>query len=259
MSLRGVRLNIEGLRRRLNDLGVDIPERTLRDWASTGFITGPILATQKTRRKLGRPPRSESTGEKNKIAVKGAPGRRYEWPEAAVFEAAASWALRHLNPQGGSASKETIRRVKTLVSKFFENAAAVEYREDYSLDGTKRAYFSSYDIDPLFRTYLIAYEKASNKVPLTKRVRITYYFVPLHCRANNFDTYPLWKIVDVRLEHVAGEQDFLALNRIEPWEYIDPNTEKPYKIDWDTNNCQKFVKALPNGERFLKYIVPSDR
>jgi len=82
--------------------------------------------------------------------------------------------------------------------------------------------------------------------------------VPLHCRKNNY-AYLLRKIVDVSLEYVVSDQDFLPLKRIEPWEYIDPDTEKPYKIGWDKNGCQKFVKDLPNGERFLKYIMPSNR
>jgi len=237
-------MNIKELQKRLKELevvnpetGAVIPERTLREWASQDFIPQPILATRKTRRKAGRPPGSVSKGKRNEIIVRGAPGRHYEWPEEAVFEAAACWALKHLNPRQGSVPKETIKRVKMLVHKFFENVSAVGYRIDYSPDGIKRAFFSSYDIDPLFRTYLTAYEKALNKVPLTDRVKITYYFVPLHCRKNNFDTYPLWKIVDVRLEHVAGDQDFLAFKRIERWEYIDPDTEKPLEIDWDTNNC----------------------
>ena len=62
----------------------------------------------------------------------------------------------------------------------------------------------------------------------------------------------------MNLEHVDENQDFLVLKYIEPWEYIDPDTEKPYKIGWDEDGCQKFVKDPPNGERFLKYIMPSD-
>jgi hypothetical protein len=257
----GVRLNIEGLRRRLKDLGVNIPERTLRDWASKGFIPRPTLATRKTRRKLGFPVGYRSKGERNEIVVRGAPGRRYKWPEEAVFEAAACRALKPPNPRGQPASEktikrvsdETIKRVKMLVYKFFENAAAVEYREDYNPDGTKTTVFSDYGIDPLFRIYLVTYEKALNKVPLTERVKIIYYYVPLNCSKNGQFISYIKKIVHVSLEHVSENRDFLELKRIEPWEYIDPDTRKPYKIVRDENGCQKFVKDLPNGERFLKY------
>jgi hypothetical protein len=50
-----------------------------------------------------------------------------------------------------------------------------------------------------------------------------------------------------------------VLKRIERFEYIDPDTGKPYEFDWDENGSQKFVKDPPNGERFLKYVTPSDR
>lgn len=55
--------------------------------------------------------------------------------------------------------------------------------------------------------------------------------------------------------HVGGERDTLTWDYVEPWEYLDPETEERYEIVRDENGCQTFVKQPPLGQRFLPYKI----
>jgi hypothetical protein len=232
-------MDFNELQSRLNKVGVVVPDGTLRRWASDGLVTGP-----KKYKKL-RP------GYKNRYL----PGRFMNWPEKAVYEAAAYWAVKHSDPSGIYVTKETMKRIKTLTEKFFKNVDAVDRRQDYAPDGTPNMYFSSYDIHPLFVAYIAAYEKAFDKRRMDQRIKVKYCVVKkLNCRKNDSfeDFYP---VVGVELEEIDNDCDVLTWDEINPSEYIDPDTGKKYEIIRDENGCSKFVKQPSPEERFLPYTI----
>jgi hypothetical protein len=232
-------MDFNELRSRLDELGVDIADGTLRRWASDGLIAGP-----EKYKKLRE-------GSKNRYRR----GRFMNWPEQAVYEAAACWAVRHRDPIGSYIPKETIKRIKALKDQFFKNVYAVDWRQDYAPDGTANMYFSSYDIHPLFKAYVAAYEKAFDKRRMDQQVKVKYLVMTkLNCRKNdNFeDFYP---VVGVEVKKIDSDCDVLTWDYVEPWEYLDPDTGEQYEIIRDENGCTKFVKQPPHGERFLPYEI----
>lgn len=81
-------MNLEELQMRLQNLGADIPESTLRRWAAEGLIANSIRYTKPRKKKWGRPYKG-----KDKEAQ---PGLFSYWPEESLQEAAATWAVRNL-------------------------------------------------------------------------------------------------------------------------------------------------------------------
>jgi len=237
-------MRFKELRERLHNLGVDIHQSTLHGWAQAGLVTSPEY--KPPRRRRGRP-----SGKQVKMR-----GPNYEWPKEAVCEAAACWAVKHLNPSGTDVPNKTLKRVKVLAEAFFKNVHAVDWREDFAPDGSVNTYFSSYDIHTLFVAYIAAYEKASDpRCKIKQHVMVKYYVVTkFNCRKDDFfeEFYP---IIDVKLEKIDKDYDVLTWEYIEPWEYIDPETGKRYETTRDENGCTKFVKQPPPGERFLPYLI----
>jgi hypothetical protein len=232
-------MDFKELQSRLNEVGVVVPDGTLRRWAADGLITGP--AKYKKLRE----------GSKNRYRR----GRFMSWPDKAVYEAAACWAVKNLDPIGIYVPKETIKRIKTLADEFFKNVDAVDWRQDYAPDGTPNMYFSSYDIHPLFVTYVAAYEKAFDKRRMDQQIQVKYHVMTkLNCSKND-DSKRFYPVVGVELEKIDKDCDILTWDHVEPWQYLDPDTGKPYEIIRDENGCSKFVKQPLPEQRFLSHII----
>jgi hypothetical protein len=173
-------LNISELQNRLKKIGAvskkgaAIPERTLRDWAKKGLITGPEPAPRKTQKYVGRP-KTSSKHSNNKIE-RGKPGRYYEWPEESYEEAAAVWSIRNLFPD--------------LENKFKKNEAIIELRREAD-DFYFRFYFPNHlfsswfwqkspqnefrvKINKELVVWVSAVEKARKKVRLDTPVKIEF-------------------------------------------------------------------------------------
>ncbi|MGZ4905031.1 MAG: hypothetical protein ACXVIG_06790 [Halobacteriota archaeon] len=180
-----------------------------------------------------------------------------DWPEQAVYEIAACWAIKHLTHLGKYVPNDTIKRIKVLVGEFFKDVGAVDSRLDYGPDGKSRMYFSSYEIHPLSVAYIAAYEKAYKKCDVHQPVKVKYsVLTKLNCpKIGSF--YP---IIGVELETIRKEQNDQTQDYIEPfqevnpWEYFDPDTGEKYEIARDKNGCSNVVKKPHPGERFLPYI-----
>jgi len=228
------------IQRRLKDLGVKVPERTLRDWAGAGIIAGSQSAPP-------NPPGRPKKGTEDKMAK---PGPRREWPVEAVYEAAACWAIKYLTDPGTEPEYREITKLKVLTYEFFKNAYAIDWWQDY---------VSSYDIDPLFVVYIAAYEKAVANCKIRQRVKVKYHVMSkMNCnRIDGFKRF--YPVVGVELEKSNGDCDYLTWDYVEPWEYIDPRTDQPYEIVRDENGCSKFVKQPPLGQRFLPYKIKKSR
>jgi hypothetical protein len=159
-------LNIKKLLRRLSKIGVDISERTLRDWAEKGVITGPKAVPRK-KSKRGWP----SKGSKDASEIeRRKPGRLYEWPEISYEEAAAVWSIRNLSLQLGS--------------KYKTNEAIIELRREaeyfYSTLELPDHLFSSWfwpdsskkELGPKIKKELVAWVSAIEKARKTVRLDI---------------------------------------------------------------------------------------
>lgn len=122
-------MNIKELQKRLRKIGaVDkngaaISERTLRDWAAKGLITGPEAAPRKTLKRVGRPPNKSGKGA-GKIES-GEPGRFYDWPEKSYEEAAAVWSIRQLShglEEKFKKDNEAILELRNEAERFYDDS-----------------------------------------------------------------------------------------------------------------------------------------
>lgn len=179
------------------------------------------------------------------------------WPQRTVYEAVACWSVKNFVQYGEFLPQETIKRIRVLAYEFFKDITAVELRQDYSPEGSANTYFSSYDIHPIFVTYMAAYEKAFHKRPILQQVKVTYHVITkFNCRKND-DVEYFYPVVGVTLQEC--DVDCLTWDYIEPWEVIDPLTNQPYKIERNENGCNEFVKRPSEQERFLAYTLKRSR
>jgi hypothetical protein len=81
--------------KRLEDLGLSTTIGQLRRDAAQGLIPTPPIRYQRRRKRAGRPPNSVKAAKEGRIVQKAHLGRLpRDWPEEALEEAAAVWAVR---------------------------------------------------------------------------------------------------------------------------------------------------------------------
>jgi hypothetical protein len=142
---------------RLSEIGLspkDLPRSTLRNWAREGLIPGP-----------------------SPYSKKGRSGRFRNWPQEAVEEAAAVWALRNLE-SGWFLSpppSDTVKRIKfeadSIHNKLKNDINFCRHFAEKSFDPEGRVgyYLKSYDLHP----YIVTRISTIEKVRHTKSVRET--------------------------------------------------------------------------------------
>ncbi len=82
---------------RLKELGISTKIDKLRRWSKQGLIPGYEIYYQPKRRRLGRPENPAKAKKEGRIIENARLGRVSKWPEEALEEAAAVWAVRHIN------------------------------------------------------------------------------------------------------------------------------------------------------------------
>jgi len=175
-------LNIKGLQKRLKGLGVDIPDRTLRHYVSKGIVTGPKHESKKTQKRTGRPISAYKQGANDDAFAKGRPGRFYNWPEVAVEQAAAAWAVQNLDTYREPHTLDTVLRTKhqaqELHEMFTTNMDLDQfnrvYQRDFNPKGEPGPYLISYEKHPLLTLWITALEKARHKKLITKPCNVIF-------------------------------------------------------------------------------------
>jgi hypothetical protein len=201
-------VNINKLRKRLRKIGaVDkngaaISERTLRDWAAKGLITGPEPAPRKTRKRRGRPLKS---GTGNGEIERGEPGRFYKWHEKSYEEAAAVWSIRHVSHGVEKKFKfdnEAIIRQRFKVEEFYhhfnEGLAFFETWAHFELSDHE----FGRNTNSLFVSWVAAVEKARKTERLDTPVKIVFRWLIKQARPTLHleDRVPERKVLLTRLE-----------------------------------------------------------
>jgi hypothetical protein len=92
----------EEVRKRLKELGADIPLATLRRWSSQGLIPKSIPYYKPLKRGLGRPKKDRGKESQSH------PGRFSYWTEESLEAAAVVWAIRHLARPSDSSDDEML-------------------------------------------------------------------------------------------------------------------------------------------------------
>lgn len=153
-------MNFQELQSRLNQLGIVIKDKTLSRWATTKLITGPVRDPNPDRR-----------------------GARWIWPEEAVEDAAAVWALWHLETYRTRPSRETIERVKCEAKELHEKYTTSlrldglpsdEFRRAYDTKGEKGTYLLSYGLHPLVILWTTTIEKVRHNVSIREHRKVTF-------------------------------------------------------------------------------------
>lgn len=171
-------LNIAQLLERLHDLGIDVPERTLRYWAYHGLMTASIPAPQRTRRKLGRPPKHEEPSERE--IAKGRPGRYHDWSEDAVAEAAAAWAMLNLIDRRKwvllALHKKTYAQklLPILRTPTFPKECRDYFRGNFRPQPSQERYSISSADGSMVAAWITAFEKARACIPIPDPYEVTF-------------------------------------------------------------------------------------
>ena len=146
-------MNIEAITQKLRALGVTVPAGTIRRWSAEGLVPAP----QRVQNPAGR-------------------GRLSDWPEATVEEAAAVWALRHLNTKVAAPTVDVITRVKRLVPQVYD--APWELRAwAITPDGRRGIYLASAELHPHLVLWVITLEKVRHGWPIVKPARLTVVWI----------------------------------------------------------------------------------
>jgi hypothetical protein len=124
-------MNSEQFVKRLAEFGITIDKEKLRRWSNQELIPPYETHYQPRRRKKGRPPNEAE--KEGRIIEKARLGRVSEWPEEALEQAAAVWAVRH-NERGVRITAEMVKVIKQAVSYVYSGA------------------FPIYMIPPIFRS-----------------------------------------------------------------------------------------------------------
>jgi|GEM_PF-827976 hypothetical protein len=95
--------------KRLGDLGIMIDIGKLQRWSNQKLIPDYKTHYQPRRKKRGRPSDTVKAGKEGGILEKSRLGRVSDWPEEALEEAAAVWAVRN--------SKSIVKNKKIRISK----------------------------------------------------------------------------------------------------------------------------------------------
>jgi hypothetical protein len=159
-------MDFHELQSRLREVDVEIEDGTLRRWAATKLIVGPK-----------RDPRP------------GRQGARWNWPQKAVEEAAAVWALRHLKLDRfySKPSLDTIKRVKFEAkaihekykkdAEFHENFPAKIYEKSFDTEGNERYYLKSFGLHPFIITWIVTVEKVRHKKSVKEPANVIFTWI----------------------------------------------------------------------------------
>ena len=114
---------------RLNELGIAIKIEKLRRWSKQGLIPDYETYYQPNRKKRGRPPNPVKAEKDGKILEKARLGRVSNWPEEALEEAAALWAVRyknnHIKSDGIKVTAEVTELIKCAAAMLDQSPFAV--------------------------------------------------------------------------------------------------------------------------------------
>ena len=153
-------MEFEELQVRLRQIGVVVKDGTLRRWATTKLIAGP-----------------------ERFSKPGTQGQFRDWPEEAVEDAAAVWALKNLDTYWANPNHDTIRRVKHKAKELHElytkhltldKLPGDEYRNDVTPKGEAGTFVHSYDLHPLIVLWITSVEKARHKVAIKENRSVTF-------------------------------------------------------------------------------------
>jgi hypothetical protein len=117
--------------KRLTEFGITIDIEKLRRWSNQELISSYETHYQPRRKKKGRPPNKAE--KERRIIKKARLGRVSEWPEEALEQAVAVWAVHHYK-KGIRITAEMVKVVKQVVSYVYSGA------------------FPLYKIPPIFRS-----------------------------------------------------------------------------------------------------------
>jgi hypothetical protein len=137
-----------------------LPRSTLRNWAREGLIPGPEAYSKE-----------------------GEQGQYRKWPEEAVEEAAAVWALRNLNKDQSRPPAKMVKRVKFEAQRIHEmikndvNFIDAIYQRCFDSTGTEGTYMKAYDLDPYIKLWIIAIEKARHEQSIVEPATITFNWI----------------------------------------------------------------------------------
>lgn len=82
--------------KRLEELGISLDAEKLRTWSKQELISPYKIRYQRRKKKTGRPPNKEKARKEGRILEKARLGRIAEWPEQALEETAAVYAVQTL-------------------------------------------------------------------------------------------------------------------------------------------------------------------
>jgi hypothetical protein len=146
----------------LTEVGLDskkLPRSTLRNWAREGLIPGPEPYTKKGRQ-----------------------GRFRNWPDEAVEEAAAVWALRNLKA-GWFLSPPPSEKVKRIKFEADSIHKKLKNDEDFSRhfveksfdpEGRVGDYLKSYDLHPFIVTRIATIEKVRHIKSVRETAKVVF-------------------------------------------------------------------------------------
>ncbi len=107
-------MNDAQLVKRLEDLGISITIDKLRRYAAQELVAAPPIRYQRQQKRVGKPPNPVKAKKDGRIMQKARLGRLPRgWPEQALEEAAALWAVSH-NDRGVRITAERAKIIKDL-------------------------------------------------------------------------------------------------------------------------------------------------
>jgi hypothetical protein len=161
-------MNFDELSARLDKLGIiSMPGGTIRRWRWQGLIEGP---------------------EAKWKGPHGGRGRFMEWPERAVEEIAAVWAVGHNGLHTRTPSIKRIEQIKSVVQNFYERPIATYYLPPIILAGPMRGTRLKYSdikmrlaedeqLHHLVVRWVIATEKAKRQWPMSRPAKVVFRWI----------------------------------------------------------------------------------
>jgi len=177
-------LNISELLERLKSVGVDISERTLRQWAYDDLITRPDPPLPKEPKSRGRP--SFKKQEKEREIGRGSGQGFKEWSEQSFEDAIAVWMIRHPSSgleNGETISNDSIKSIRHEAKDLHE--MLINYVDDahhyffmhtetdkYAFDNDRLK-----DVDPSIVSWITVVEKLRHGILLDIPVRAVFEWI----------------------------------------------------------------------------------
>lgn len=196
-------MDVKELRERLQKIGVDISERTIRRWGEKGLI-------EDHRRNL----------------FKRGRGHAADWPEVALQETCAVWAVRHsysYEPRvltNKILTNEKIREIKKEAKRVYEYPFAYyDLAYDVKLTGPNPSTIYSHDaltlkvvddneLDALVKIWIAALEKAKRGKVICKPKKVVFHWRSIIKPSDTIETSGKWTFTlhDVVLEEADRDE-----------------------------------------------------